>query len=167
MSTIQKVNFEPLSDMLVQVSVRDFVLADPTIADPRNAVALVDGEWLSLNSSYQALRASDVATPAAAAAAISWPVWAERGRSDVQALRQAPVLYLGQYEADTRVFNAASMVLGGRVSVATVTLGGRNYSGLVANGSVGTPGAGITVGFITRLPTNNGGKLRIRGGILF
>ena len=81
MSTIQKVNFEPVSDIL-PVWRKDLPLADKTLADPTNSVALVDGEWLTLNSSYQWVRASDVGTPAAAATVRSFLCFIERGRSD-------------------------------------------------------------------------------------
>ncbi len=168
MSTVQKVNFEPVSNLL-QLQTRDYPLLDPTLANPMNSVCLVDGEWVSVDTNGKLIRASAIGTPADPATLLSYPLWAERGRTDVQAMgsRKAPLLYLGPWEADTRIFDATSMVHNGRVAVQTITLGGRNYSGLVANGTIAAPGAGITVGFITRLPTVNGGKLRIRGGTLY
>lgn len=169
MSTVQKVNFEPVSNLL-QVQTRDFPLVDPDLANPFNAACLVDGEWMAVNSDYKLVRASDIATPAAAATLLSYPLWAERGRYDVQAMgeRKMPVIYLnGAWEFDTRIFDATSMTHNCRVAVATITIGSRNYSGLVYNGTIAAPGAGITVGFVTRLPNSNGGKLRIRGGALY
>lgn len=174
MSTVMRVNFEPVSDIL-PVQARDFPLADPNLANPLNAVALVDGEWMTLNASYQIVRASDVATPGAEATLQSFPLWAERGRYDVQAIanRKMPILYLGGWEFDTRIFDAAAAIGTGSaittvlqpVKVATITLGGRNYTGLV--GSDNADAGAIRVGYVTRLPANNGGKLRIRGGTLF
>lgn len=170
MSTVQKVNFETVSN-LMHLQTRDFPLADPNLANPYNTNALVDGEWMTLNSSNKMLRAVDVVggAPGDAAVLPSWPLWAERGRTDVQARgeRSSTLLWLGQWEFDTRIFNAAAMTLMGRVSVAVIALGGKQYSGLVANGTIATPGLGITVGVITRLPATNGGKLRIRGGIFY
>jgi hypothetical protein len=170
MSTVQKVNFETVSN-LMHLQTRDFPLVDPDLANPFNANALVDGEWMTLTSANKMQRAVDVVggSPGDAATLPSWPLWAERGRTDVQARgeRASTLLYLGQWEFDTRIFNATSMVLLGRVSVAVIALGGKQYSGLVANGTVASPGSGITVGIITRLPATNGGKLRIRGGIFF
>jgi hypothetical protein len=170
MSTVQKVNFEAVSN-LMHLQTRDFPLADPDLFNPFNTNALVDGEWMTLNSSNKMLRAVDVVggSPGDAAVLPSWPLWAERGRTDVQARgeRGASLLYLGQWEFDTRIFLATSMALLGRVSVAVVSLGGKQYSGLIANGTIASPGAGITVGVITRLPATNGGKLRIRGGMFF
>ena len=59
------------------------------------------------------------------------------------------------------------MTLGGLVAVESFTLGTRVYVGLVSNGTFAAVGSGITVAYITRLPANNGGKLRIRGGMLY
>jgi len=169
MSTVQKVNFEPVSN-LMHLQTRDFPLVDPDLADPYNAETLVDGEWMSVNGDKKMLRAADISQVAGtAAAAPSYPLWAERGRYDVQAQgeRKASLIYLGMWEFDSRIYDATSMVQDGLVAVAVITLGTRKYSGLVANGTLGTPGSGITVGIITRLPTVNGGKLRIRGGVWF
>ena len=168
MSTVQKVNFEYVSNSM-HTQTRDFPLVDPTLADPSNAVVLVDGEWMTIDSNYKMERASVIGTPGDDATKHSWPLWAERGRTDVQAQaeRKAPVIYLGGWECDSRIYLATGMTLGGLVSVATVTIGTRNYTGLINNGTIASPLTGITVGFITRLPANNGGKLRLRGGMLY
>jgi len=172
MSTIKKVNFEPVSD-INPVHRRDFPLADPTLANPLNALALVDGEWMSLNSAGKLVRAADVNTVGSAASTLSFPLFAERGRYDVQALaeRKMPVLFLGQYEFDTRIFSAAANIGGSGnaaissilqpVKVMTFSAGGRNYVGLV--GSSYSDNA-IIVGYVTRLPSANGGKLRFSSG---
>lgn len=171
MSTIQKVNFEPVSDIL-PVQRRDFPLADPTLANPLNAVALVDGEWMTLNTSYQILRASDVASTGAAATLLSFPLFAERGRYDTQGIAgtKMPILFRGDYEFDTRVFDAAVTVGSGAaistilqpLKVATVVIGTRKYTGLVGHGGSGD--SAPIRGYVTRLPANNGGKLRFISG---
>lgn len=171
MSTLSKVNFEPTSDIMV-VHRRDFPLADPTLAQPTNAVALVDGEWVTLNASYQIIRASNIASPGAAATVRSFPLFAEKGRYDVQAIAgtKTPVLLMGQYEVDTRIFDATAVVGSGAaittplqpLKVATVTFSGRNFSGLVGHGGSGD--SAPVVGYVTRLPANNGGKLRFIQG---
>lgn len=175
MSTVQRVNFEPVSDVN-PIHRRDFPLSDPTLADPSNAVCLVDGEWMTLSntggSSFGKLvRAADIATPGTVADTVSFPLFAERGRYDIMAMaeRKMPVLFLGQYEFDTRIFDAsASLGAGAAITgmlqplkVATITLGSRNYCGLV--GSAYDDNAPI-VGYVTRLSTNNGGKLRFISG---
>lgn len=175
MSTVTRVNFEPVRDVL-PVQRADFALVDPTLADPLNAVALVDGEWMVLNATGDKIqRASVIGTPGNAAASRSYPLWAERGRYDVQAIggRKMPLLWLGSWEFNSRIFDAAAVVGSGAaitlvdqpLKVATVTIGTRNYTGLVGHGGSGD--SNIIVGYVTRLPANNGGKLRLRGGNLY
>ncbi len=175
MSTVQRVNFEPVSD-INPIHRRDFPLADKTLSDPLNAVALVDGEWMTLDNTVGAtngklIRASDVTSTGAAASVVSFPLFAERGRYDVQALseRKMPVLFLGQYEFKTRIFDGAVTVgSGGPIAsmlqplkVATIVLGSRKYTGLV--GALYNDNAPI-VGYLTRLPTANGGMLQFMSG---
>lgn len=174
MSTVQRVNFEPVRDVL-PVQRADFPLADGDLADPLNAVALVDGEWMSLNASYKIVRASTVATPGNEAGSRSYPLWAERGRYDVQAMaeRKMPILWIGAWEFNTRIFDASAVIGSGAaitvvdqpLKVVTITIGSRNYTGLVGHGGSGD--SSIVVGYVTRLPGANGGKLRLRGGNLY
>jgi hypothetical protein len=171
MSTIQRVNFEPVTDVL-PLNRRDFPLADPTLADPLNALVLVDGEWMTLDSSYRLIRAASAAGAGNAATLRSFPLWAERGRYDVQATsgRKMPVIWLGESEWDTRVFDASATVGSGAaitfvmqpLKVASITIGSRVYVGLVGHG--GASDANPVVGYVTRLPAANGGKLRFRSG---
>lgn len=167
MSTVQRVNFEPASDILATQR-RDFALNDPTLADPLNAVALVDGEWLIINATYKIVRATNIASVGDPALQTSYVLFAEKGRYDVQALsqRKMPIVFMGDYEADTRIFNAAVSIGSGAaittagqpLKVATITIGARNYTGLVGHG--GAADAHPIVGRVTRLPAVNGGKLR-------
>ncbi len=177
MSTVQKINFEPVSDIL-PVNRRDFALAVPALADPLNAVALVDGEWMTINTSYQIIRAADITVLGSAGAAgvatlKSFPLWAERGRYDVRAQADVkmPILWRGDYEFDTRIFDAALVAFGAGAAittvlqplkVATITIGTRNYCGLV--GHAGAADTSPIVGYVTRLPASNGGKLRFISG---
>ncbi len=165
---ITRSNFEPVSNLL-QNQTRSIALLDPTLADPLNALALVDGEWCVVDANKKLARAADISSGGNAATAPSYPVWDEKGRTDNQALggRNKTVIYLGSWEFDTDVFLVASMVHNGLVAVSSITIDSVIYSGLVANGTFGTPGAGITVGVITRLPSTNNGRLRIRGGMHF
>lgn len=168
-STITKVNFELESDMMA-IQRRDVSLADPTLANPLNALALVDGEWMTLDSSYKLVRAADLTQAAGTVAAsfIPYVLWAERGRNDIQANVgfKAPIIKLGFYEASTRVYDAA---LGGGITaygqalkVAVVEIGGRKYSGLM--GHAGKTDSDPVVGYVEKLPDDNGGKLRFRSG---
>jgi len=167
MSTVLQVNFEPVSDILATQR-RDYALADKTLANPLNAVALVDGEWMILDSTSKLIRATTIGSVGNAATMTSYPLFAERGRYDVLAMSSVkmPIIFLGPWEADTRIFDATATVgsgaaittVGQPVKVATVTIGSRNYSGLVGAGSSETS---LIVGRVTRLPAQNGGKLRI------
>ncbi len=176
MSTVTKINFEPVTDM-THVFRKDFPLADKTLADPLNSVALVDGEWMVLNSSYQILRAAAIGTLGTAgaggrAALKSFPLWAERGRYDVRAQSgtKMPILFRGEWEFDTRIFNATDAAGSGAaitfvlqpLKVATIAIGTRNYCGLVGHG--GAADTDPVVGYVTRLPANNSGKLRLISG---
>lgn len=171
MSTVQKFNFEPVSDVL-PVWRKDLPLADPSLADPNNAAALVDGEWLTLDSSYKWTRASTYASVGNAATVRSFPCFQERGRTDRQGMsqRKTTALFLGGYEADTRIYDSAAVVGSGAaitaimqpLKVATITIGSRNFTGLVGHG--GAADASPIVAYVTKLPANNGGKLRIVSG---
>jgi hypothetical protein len=167
MSTVERINFEPVSDILATQR-RDFALADKELAVALNPVALVDGEYMVLNSAYKLVRASTVASPGDLATQNSYTLFAERGRYDVQAMaeKKMPIIWMGDFEADTRIFDAsvalgsgAAITFAGQpLKVATITLGSRNYSGLVGHG--GTADTDPIVGRVSRLPASNGGKLR-------
>lgn len=168
-----KVNFEPVSDFASSaVCRRDFVLADRTLLDPTNAVALRDGEWMVIGAGYKMSRAAAIGTPGARATVRSFPLWSELGRYDVQGIAQgkAPLIWLGHYEADTRIYDAAVALGSGAaitavmqpLKVATITMGSRNYVGLVGHG--GSADTDPVVGYVTRLPSENGGKLRFQAG---
>jgi hypothetical protein len=169
MSTVQRVNWEPLSDIL-KLQLRDYPLADKTLADPSNAVCLVDGEFMTFDASQNLVRAADVTTTTAVASLLSFPLFAERGRTDIQAManRKAPIIQFGDYEADTRIFDltvahgagggAAITTIMQPLKVGTVVLGTRNYVGLIGHG--GASDTDPIVGLVTKLPATNGGKLR-------
>ena len=166
MSTIQRVNFEPVSDIL-KVQIRDYPLADRTIADPLNANAYVDGEWFVIDATKKAARAAAINVAGNVATQTSYVIFAERGRSDVLGMsgRKVPLIVMGDYEADTRIFDAGAIVNGGAIidtvgqplKVASITIGGKIVSGLV--GALAADGEPI-VGRVTALPATNGGKLR-------
>ena len=179
MSTLQRINFTPVESIL-PLSRRDFPLADKTLANPLNAVCVVDGEWMTLNSSYQLIRATDITVVGttylpggSVAIPRAFPQFAERGRYDVQSLSSAkmPILWRGEYEFDTRIFDATAVCNGGAaityplqpLKCATITFGGRNFCGLVGHGALSTD-VDPVVGYVTKLPSANGGQLRFISG---
>jgi hypothetical protein len=169
--TVGKSNFDPVSS-IIMVERSAFELVDRTLANPDNAVALVDGEWMTLNSTgLKVQRATAIASVGDQATQMSFPWWQERGDSSVQANGKGAILSHGDWVADTNIYNStlavgsgAAMTLLGPVKVATITLGGRNYSGLVGHGGSGD--TAIVVGYVALLPSNNGGRLRVRRRLL-
>lgn len=167
-TTLQKVNFEPVSDIL-PIWRRDLPLADGTLADPTNALCIIDGEWLTLDTNYKLIRACDVNNSSAVAAVKSFPCFSEKGRSDRMGMssKKTDILFRGEYEFDTRVYDAAAgahaitTVLQG-LKAATIVVGSRNYVGLIGHG--GSSDTDPVVGYVTRLPASNGGKLRFISG---
>lgn len=140
------VNFELVTELQFLLR-RDFYLADKTLGKPTNANPLMDGEFLKLDTAYKVVRAAD--------GDLGWVMFMEKGRFDVQALGKTTILFAGTYEADTRVFTAAGLTLGGRLQISgSVTVDTLTKTG-VANYA-----AGEVVGYVTRLPANNGGRLR-------
>jgi len=166
-STVQKVNFEPVSDILT-LWLRDLSLANPDLANPLNAVAIVDGEWLTLDTNYKWVRATDITSTASISALKSFPCFSELGRSDRLGMSQKKTncIFRGEFEFETRIFDAAvgtaiTFVMQ-PLKVRTITIGTRNFSGLVGHGGSGDTDA--IVGYVTKLPTSNGGKLRFISG---
>ena len=175
-NTISKVNFELQSDLMATQR-RDYPLADPTLANPYNANALVDGEILTLNNSNQLIRAADITQAAGTAAAapgsyVEMALWAERGRTDVQAnaANKTTCVELGEYISDTRVYDATAGAgiahMGQPLKCAVVSISDngstRKFSGLILHGGSADPDA--VFGYVHKLPANNGGKLQFKRG---
>jgi len=172
-STISKVNFELQSDLMATQR-RDIPLADPNLSNPFNANYLVDGEWVTINDDYKLVRAADITqnagTPAAKpGASNAMPLFAEKGRYDVQANaeKKTPCIYMGPFEADTRIYddtlNGGITAVGQNLKVAVISINvsgtPKKFSGLIRRADNDTD---PIVGVVTRLPAKNGGKLRFR-----
>jgi len=161
-STLFKVNFEPISPVEL-VQRRSFTPVDKTLLEPLNAAVYVDGEWVVINDDGKMLRAVDISQAAGTAATIrSYPLHVERGRYDVQSIKKAAVFYMGEYEANTRIFDsdlngAGGFNYGDTLSVAVISFGGRKFSGLVKTASTEP-----VVGIVTKKPSKNGQKLRFK-----
>lgn len=140
------VNFELVTEVQSLIR-RDFPVADRDLVNPTNTNPLMDGEFMNLNASYQLIRGASLS--------MGFALFAERGRFDVQAVGKTTVLFGGTYEADTRVFTSAGLTLGCKLEIsAAVTVDTLTKSGL----KVFTTGE--VIGYCTRLPANNGGRLR-------
>jgi hypothetical protein len=132
--------------MRPSMEVADKDLLNPNVASPK--VPLMDGEFLTENSSYKLIRATDPAAPSYA-----WLEW--RGDMGVQGGGRGAVLKGGSYEADTIVFDSTSLVLHSRLMVGSCTVDGLTRSGLVLQTA-----SNLILGYVTRLPASNGGRLR-------
>jgi hypothetical protein len=133
-----------------KVERRDFPVADASILNPNGANPLLDGEFMELHAT------TPTKVIRAGGDKLSWAVFAERGRSDTQALRKVPLLYMGAYEADTLIMDATAMAHGDPLMVDDVTIATLTKSGLKKHGG----GAELVVGYVLRLPSQNGNKLR-------
>lgn len=128
---------------------KDLKLADATLASPNHANPLLDGEFLEYDANYKGIRAGG--------ATLCWIIWSERGRMDVQALRQVPCLYMGTYEADTLIMDPAGPIaLGDPLMVTDVMIAALTKSGLKKHDG----GTDLVIGYVTRIPSSNNSKLR-------
>ncbi len=125
-------------------------VADKDLLNPNvsGKVPLMDGEFLAENSEYKLIRA--VTQTAPAYALIEW-----RGAYETQAAGKVAVLRGGTYEADTIVYDSTSLVLHSALMHGTVTVGGLARCGLLLR-----TGSNIILGYVTKLPAINGGRLR-------
>ena len=128
---------------------RDFPLVDPTILNPYNVNPLIDGEWLELDGTAYALKRGT-----GESGKISWPVFAERGRYDTQAIGKVPVLFAGMFEFDIDFYGAGADAVGAKLAVGDVSFGGAKKGLILAAGT----GTHTIVGVVTRVMT---GKIRV------
>ena len=145
------VNLEIVSDVQ-DIGRRDFTLANKQDVNPTNPACVIDGEFMSLNIDYQITRSL--------AGVLGFAVWAEKGRFDVQAIGKLTLLMYKPYEADTRVFlSGGTLALGGPLSISNV-VDIHDGAGAIRSGLAGTTASQLVIGYVTRMPTNNGGRLR-------
>ena len=138
--------FNLVSEVL-PVQRRDFYVLTPAQLNPNNANPLIDGEWLELDTTeYKVKRGTgEAAVP-------SWPLFAEKGRYDTQSIGKVPLLFLGGFEAETKVANLSGMAPGNALVVQDVTISSLTRRGLAKLGA----GAGehMIFGFVTRVFTD-------------
>ena len=142
------INFKLISEFQT-IHRRPFELAAPAILDPNNAQPLVDGEFLELDGTYKMARGT--VNPAVVP---SFVYFAERGRYETQALQKGPFLYLGWYEADTKIMDSTALAVGDPLEITNVTIGG------IVRRALKKATTGYVIGYATRLPAVNNGWLR-------
>jgi len=122
-----------------KIFIKDLVMADRTLLRPSNSNPLVEGEFLELDANYKAIRSGGDA--------LSFMFWAEKGRSDTQAIGKVPTLYMGGYEADTIVYDSTALGLGNALMVDDVSFESLTRSGLKKHGG----GDELVIGYVTRV----------------
>ncbi len=128
---------------VLPVQRRDFYAADPTLLNPNNANPLYDGEWLEIDSNYKLARGSGEAVN------VSYVLFAERGRYDTQAIGKVPVLFMGGFEAETKIVNLSSLVVGSQLMVTDVTVNSQSKRGLAL--AAVSSGEHLLFGVVTRV----------------
>lgn len=167
-------NLKPVSDLML-IEPKSFELADRTLASPLSALRLFDGEWVNFDNAGKLVRACDIATLGTAGAGgratkAAFLYFEQSGVTDVQALGKAAIVWrAGDWEFDTRIFDAAAVVASGAaitgslqpLKVATIAGAARNYVGLVGHGGVGVDSAPIACYAVSGVPGADG-FLRIK-----
>jgi len=125
-------------------------VADKDLLNPNvsGKVPLIDGEFVTEDSAYKLVRGSDSATPAYAY--LEW-----RGALEVQGSGKAAIIKGGSYEADTIVYDSTSLALHSKLMHGNCTVGGSTRRGLILQ-----TGSNLVIGYVTKLPAINGGRLR-------
>jgi hypothetical protein len=141
-------NFELITE-LQTLTRRDFPVAVPALLGPLGSNPLTDGEWMELDDNYQLIRGSG------AGKLCVYPVHTERGRYDTQAIGKTNVLFLGQFEAETKVADLSNLHVGDKLMVGDVTY--PVGSGLTKRGLLKSTGASgkVEVGYVTKLDLAN------------
>src|SRR5574337_203845 len=143
------INFKLVSEFTT-IQARSKELVDPTILKPTSTNPLLDGEWLQLHATLDKVQRG---SGDAGADTPSWNWFAEQGRYEGQAIARGPLLWLGEYEADTKIFDGTGITtLGQPLMVSDVTIGGLTRRGLKLRTATN-----YIVGRVTKLPASNGG----------
>jgi hypothetical protein len=133
---------------------RDVAVDDPdALLDPNEGTTAIEaGEWVIPDATTgKAIRAGTLQTETNI-----MQVFTQRGDLAAQAIEKVAVLYLNDYEAETDMFlSGPTYVLGMTLTVDQGTIDAVTRSALTE----ATTGM-IVHGIVTKLPADNGGKLR-------
>lgn len=145
-------NLQILTD-LNRLDRKDVPLQDPTLADPKEAAALLQGEWVTFDASGKKALRVTASTPHC------YQVFTNRGDTASQAIGKVAILFLNDYEADTVIFaDGLTPTVGQVLTVKSSTVGGVANRAALATAAPGD----FPVAVVTRVPAENGGKLRFR-----
>ena len=190
----KKVNFQLVTPYL-DLDVRDFEvdfagvnmpvdIQPNTVLEDDGATAthaLVDGEWMMLSAKGKKITRAIASTESEWVTAPCFPLYAERGRTELMALNKAPIIWRGSFEADTHmVMNGNQTKINTYLLGARLAVAGAEKPGTVADTpmhaseffsvldakAVDTTSAatmvneksGRAVGFVVRAAADNGGR---------
>lgn len=144
--------FEVIRPTLDRLCRAPLEVANPAILNPMSTspLAIVDGEFVSLDGAGKWVRTTTALLPAFA-------VIDERGDTGVQASRKLTALVSGgSYWANTVIYDATSLVAGSPLMWGSVTVEGvAGRSGLVLR-----TGSNTILGYVLKLAATNAGKLQ-------
>jgi len=116
---------------------KDFPIA-AALVNPLGTNPVLDGEWMQVDASGNAVRYTNNAAQidaghANAGRTMAFLVFAESGRSDVQALQALPLMLMHEFVGETKIFTAAGLYEGAPLAVKDLTYpaGGTTRRGLV------------------------------------
>lgn len=133
---------------------RDIDVADADLLDPNSSspLPLEQGEWVAADSDGKMDRITSSSRTAV-------QVWTQRGDYGAQALDKVSVLFIGEYEAETDMYDAAeTYAIGEPLTAKSVTIDAETRAGLTNDVTAGTD---FIVGYVTKTPGDDG-KLRFR-----
>jgi len=133
---------------------RDFSVVDGDLLDPLSTspLCLEQGEWVAPDADGLYERVTGSVRNCA-------QVWTQKGDVGAQALDKVCVFYIGEYEAETDMYDSAeTYAMGEPLTAKTVTIDAEDRAGLTNDVTGGTD---YIVGYVVKVPGDSG-KLRYR-----
>jgi len=163
----------PIGDRIWRWDLPVDATVNSSSVDPESAYPLIYGEFLQINAAGDAVRGADPTTAEcvnlAAADVVdlnaAYMMFAEQGRTDLQVRGGVPLLTLGSYIMETKLFHSTSaFAVDDDLYVGNVAHpnGGGVYQvrGLVPLSLGGNPGTTPSIGRVIKTPATNGGWLQ-------
>lgn len=143
--------FEVLRPTLDRLCRAPLEVANKALLNPSSTspLALVDGELVSLDSTGKWIRTTSATIPA-------FFNIEDRGDTGVQASgKLAAIVGGGSFWANTVIYDDTTLVVGSPLMWGTVTVESLARSGVLLR-----TGSNLILGYVLKLPANNGGKLQ-------
>ncbi len=122
--------------------------------------AILDGEWMELTTAYKLTRAG----VGAASPNPVWPVYTEKGRSDVMGINKLTVIWRGTYEVNDNIYmlsDRANQTVGTKLMVVegAVVSGGSAKHSCLKEWAAGA--SATVVGVVTKAAGSDSDPVRI------